>query len=400
MLRLRAIMASGAAAAALVVSSGAVSAHGTTGADSPTPGGTYQRQMVRALADSLGVSDATAARRLDSQARQQSVLGTLRSSGVDPRGAFFDRDGRLTVNVTESSAARQVEAAGLEARMAQHTAGELDAVKAALDKAAKQDLPTGVQGWGVDPVTNQVVVQVRDRSTAADKAFLSKAASYGSAVAVRSSDGKAVSTAGTIYPGSRMDYGNHYCSVGFGARDSSGRQVLVTAGHCVENLPDLYYDGSHFAKGTTSRFQHGRNSIDMGLASVDAGTTIAPQVGTWNNGGNVAVEGSRRAPVGSDVCKSGATSGWTCGSIKAYDYSVTYTDPGQPATLVTNLGLSDVCDLGGDSGGPWISGNQGQGMTSGGQTDNRCNGVYGQGTSYFQPLDDALRYYGLSLNTA
>lgn len=400
MLRLRAIMASGAAAAALVVSSGAVSAHGTTGADSPASGGSYEARMVRALGDSLGISDASAARRLDSQARQQSVLETLRSSGVDPRGAFFDDDGRLTVNVTDASTAREVEAAGLEARTARHTVGELDAVKAALDEAATRELPTGVQGWGVDPVTNKVVVQVRDAATAADREFLDKAASYGSAVAVRDSDGKAVSMAGTVYPGSRMDYGNHYCSVGYGARDASGRQVLVTAGHCVENLPDLYYDGSHFAKGTTTRFHHGRNSVDMGLASVDAGWTVAPRVGTWNNGGDIAVEGSRRAPVGSDVCKSGATSGWTCGSIKAYDYSVTYTDPGQPATLVTNLGLSNACDLGGDSGGPWISGNQGQGMTSGGQTDNRCNGVYGQGTSYFQPLDDTLRYYGLSLNTA
>ncbi|WP_405693472.1 S1 family peptidase [Streptomyces coelicoflavus] len=381
MLRLRAIMASGAAAAALVVSSGAVSAHGTTGADSPASGGSYEARMVRALGDSLGISDASAARRLDSQARQQSVLGTLRSSGVDPRGAFFDDDGRLTVNVTDASTAREVEAAGLEARTARHTVGELDAVKAALDEAATRELPTGVQGWGVDPVTNKVVVQVRDAATAADREFLDKAASYGSAVAVRDSDGKAVSMAGTVYPGSRMDYGNHYCSVGYGARDASGRQVLVTAGHCVENLPDLYYDGSHFAKGTTTRFHHGRNSVDMGLASVDAGWTVAPRVGTWNNGGDIAVEGSRRAPVGSD-------------------YSVTYTDPGQPATLVTNLGLSNACDLGGDSGGPWISGNQGQGMTSGGQTDNRCNGVYGQGTSYFQPLDDTLRYYGLSLNTA
>ncbi|MYS69329.1 trypsin-like serine protease [Streptomyces sp. SID5926] len=400
MLRIRAFLASGAATAALALSAGAVSANSATAADSPASEGRYQQQMVHALADSLGVSYATAVRRLESQARQQSLLGTLDSSGVDPRSAYFDTDGRLTVNVTDPGAARQIEAAGLQARMAQHTPDELDAVKAALDKEAKRDLPVGVQGWGVDPVTDKVVVQVRDRSTAADRAFLSKAASYGSAVAVRNSDGKAVSFAGSVYPGSRMDYGSHYCSVGFGARDSSGRQALVTAGHCVENLPDLYYDGSHFAKGTTTRFHHGRNSIDMGLASVDTGTTIAPQVGTWNNGGNIAVKGSRRAPVGSDVCKSGATSGWTCGSIKAYDYSVTYTDPGQPATLVTNLGLSNVCDLGGDSGGPWISGNQGQGMTSGGQTDNRCNGVYGQGTSYFQPLDDALRYYGLSLNTA
>ncbi|WP_346092780.1 S1 family peptidase [Streptomyces olivaceiscleroticus] len=396
-------MASGAATAALVMAGGVVPAHGAPATDlaGPAgPGGHYQQQMVRALADSLGISDAAAVRRLDSQAAQQKTLRTLRSSGVDPRGAFFDSRGKLTVNVDDARTARHVESAGLKARIARHSAGELDDIKAELDRTAERSVPTGVQGWGVDPASDKVVIQVRDRSTAADQAFLAKAASYGSAVTVQRNDSKAVTMAGTIYPGSRMDYGNHYCSVGFGARDSSGKQVLVTAGHCVENLPDLYYDGSHFAKGTSTRFRHGRDSIDMGLASVDSGTTIAAQVGTWNNGGNVAVKGSQRAPVGSDVCKSGATSHWTCGSIKSYNYSVTYSDPGQPDTLVTNLGLSNTCDLGGDSGGAWVSGNQGQGMTSGGRTDNSCNGVHGQGTSYFQPLDDALKYYGLRLNTA
>ncbi|MEU6282308.1 alpha-lytic protease prodomain-containing protein [Streptomyces sp. NPDC047028] len=396
-------MASGAATAALVLSAGvagAAPAHGSPAGDSSASGGQYQQQMVHALAGSLGISDAAAVRRLDSQARQQSTLRGLHAPGVDARGAYFDGKGRLTVNVTDAGSAHRVEAAGLKARIARHTAGELDAVKAVLDATAEHALPAGVQGWGVDPVSNKVVIQLRDNSTAADRAFLNKAASYASAVAVRDSEGKAVSMAGTIYPGSKMDFGNHYCSVGFGARDSSGRQVLVTAGHCVESLPDLYYDGSHFAKGTATRFHHGQNSTDMGIASVDGGTTIATEIGTWGNGGNVAVEGSRRAPVGSDVCKSGVTSHWTCGAIKAYNYSVTYNDAGQPPTLVTNVALSNVCDLGGDSGGPWISGNQGQGMTSGGRNDNQCNGVYGQGTSYFQPLDDALRYYGLSLNTA
>ncbi|MCS0603387.1 alpha-lytic protease prodomain-containing protein [Streptomyces sp. LP11] len=397
MLRLRAILASGAATAALVLSASAVPAQGATPQNSAASSGRYQQQMVHALAGSLGVSDAAAVRRLDSQARQQTAL---RTSGADPRGAFFDGAGRLTVNVTGAATARPVEAAGLKARIAPHSAGELASVKDALDKYAEIVTPAGVSGWGVDPASDKVVVQVRDTSAAGTAAFLRKAASFGSAVAVRHDGGRAVSTAGTVYPGSRMDYGNHYCSVGFGARTSSGQQVLVTAGHCVESLPDLYYDGSHFAKGTRTRFHHGQNSVDMGLASVDSGTAIATRIGTWNNGADVAVKGSRRAAVGSDVCKSGATSHWTCGSVKSYDYSVTYTDPGQPATLVTNLGLSNVCVLGGDSGGAWVSGDQGQGMTSGGRTDNQCDGVYGQGTSYFQPLGDTLQYYGLTLNTA
>lgn len=382
------------------MAAGAVPAHSAPAAGAPVADAHYQKQMVRALADSLGISDAAAVRRLDAQAAQQKTLATLRSPGVDARGAFFDGKGTLTVNVTDARAAGRVEGAGLKARIARHTPAELDGIKAALDKAAARDVPAGVRSWGVDPASDTVVVQLRGDTAEADQAFLRKAASYGPAVAVKSENGTAVTTAGTVYPGSRMDYGNHYCSVGFGARDSSGKQVLVTAGHCVEDLPDLYYDGSHFAKGTRTRFHHGQNSIDMGLASVDSGTTIAPKIGTWGNGGDVAVQGSRRAAAGSDVCKSGATSHWTCGSIRSYNYSVTYSDPGQPNTLVTNLGLSTACVLGGDSGGAWVSGNQGQGLTSGASNSNKCNGVYGQGTSYFQPLDDALSYYGLSLNTA
>jgi len=38
-------------------------------------------------------------------------------------------------------------------------------------------------------------------------------------------------------------------------------------------------------------------------------------------------------------------------------------------------------------------------MTSGGPTIQRCTGgVYSRGSSYFQPLDDALSYYGLTLD--
>ncbi len=382
------------------MAAGVVSAHGAPSADSSAGEGRYQKQMVRALADSLGIDDAAAVRRLDTQAAQQKTLAALKSSGADSRGAFFDAKGKLTVNVTGPQAARTVQAAGLKARMVAHTADELDGIKAALDKAAVRHVPAGVQGWGVEPASNQVVIRLRGTAAAADEAFLARAASYGSAVAVKDNEGQAVTTAGTVYPGSRMDYGNHYCSVGFGAHDSSGRQVLVTAGHCVENLPDLSYDGAHFAKGIKTRFKHGRNSIDMGLASVDSGSSIATQIGTWGNGGNVAVKGGQRAAVGSDVCKSGATSRWTCGSIKSYNYTVTYSDEGQPDTLVSGLGLSTVCTLGGDSGGAWVSGNQAQGVTSGGLNSNRCDGVYGEGTSYFQPLDDALNYYGLRLNTA
>ncbi len=38
-------------------------------------------------------------------------------------------------------------------------------------------------------------------------------------------------------------------------------------------------------------------------------------------------------------------------------------------------------------------------MTSG-SSDLSCDGSFGSGASWMQPLDDLLRYYGLTLNTA
>lgn len=81
--------------------------------------------------------------------------------------------------------------------------------------------------------------------------------------------------------------------------------------------------------------------------------------------------------------------------------TVTYVDRnGGPDTVITGLATSSVCVEGGDSGGAYISGNQARGMTSGGPIDQQCTGgVYSRGSSYFQPLDDALSYYGLTLNS-
>jgi streptogrisin C len=54
-----------------------------------------------------------------------------------------------------------------------------------------------------------------------------------------------------------------------------------------------------------------------------------------------------------------------------------------------------VCAEPGDSGGSFFSGDQAQGVTSGGSGDCR-----GGGTTFFQPVNEILQTFGLSLNTA
>ncbi|MFH8369346.1 alpha-lytic protease prodomain-containing protein [Streptomyces sp. NPDC018031] len=359
----------------------------------------YQPQMVQALADSLGVTEQTAVRRLDQQAAQQKLLAELGEDGISPDGAFFDGTGALTVNVDDARSAAKVEAAGLDARIPEHGQAALDRIKAGLDAKAAARVPTGVTAWSVDLASDTVTVEVAGDRSAAARSFLKAARAHGDAVRVV--EGKqALAPQATIYPGSRMTFNGYLCSVGYGAKDSSGKQYLVTAGHCIEDLPDLYYNNAHFAKGSHTRFALGTRSVDMGIAAMDSDDSIATSVGTYGQAGTIAVRGSSRAAAGAALCKSGQTTGWTCGKVKSYNVTVTYTDPnGGPQTVVSGLGSSSVCTEGGDSGGAYISGNQAQGMTSGGPMGQQCSGVNGAGSSYFQPLDDALRYYGLTLNT-
>ncbi|MFJ6442922.1 S1 family peptidase [Streptomyces sp. NPDC091649] len=383
---------------ALLSAGVATGAHAGTTTEPSAPA--YQPEMVKALATTLGVSEKAAVERLGREARQQDRFAELRKDRVSTLGAFFAADGSLIVNAADAGAAEEVRAAGLRARVPERGESELGRIKARLDAKALKSAPAGVSAWSVDLASDTVTIEVNGDSDAATRGFLKAAKSNGDAVRIVKGQEK-LETQAVVPPGSRMTFNGYLCSVGYGAKDRSGKQVLVTAGHCIEDLPALAYNGTRFAEGTHTRFALGTRSVDMGIATVDAGHSIGLDVTTYGRAGTVPVRGSERAPSGAALCKSGQTTGWTCGKVGSYNVSVTYTDQnGGPDTVVTGLASSSVCTQGGDSGGAYISGDQAQGMTSGGPSGQRCNGkVNARGSSYFQPLDDALAYYGLTLNT-
>ncbi|MEW2068789.1 S1 family peptidase [Streptomyces sp. NPDC007346] len=389
-----------AAAGAMLTASAVLGTQTMAQAQDVAPTPRYQPEMVQALAASLGVSEKAAIDRLDRQDAQQTKLAELTKRGIADDGAFFDASGKLTVNADDTAEAAKIQKAGLAARVPARGQAALDKVKAELDAVAAKKVPSGVVAWSVDVASDKVTVKVNNDRGAAAKAFLAQAAKHGSAVEIVRGEEKLEAKA-AIYPGSKMTFNNtsQWCSVGYGARDRSGKQYLVTAGHCVTNT--LRYDGAAFAQGYHTRYKVGTRSVDMGTLSINSGHSITTSVGTWGNSNPIAVKGSSRASSGAAVCKSGATTGWTCGTIGSYNNSVTYVDlNGGPDTVVSGLATSTVCVEGGDSGGAYISGNQGQGMTSGGPINQKCtSGVNSRGTSYFQPLNDALSYYGLTLNT-
>jgi streptogrisin C len=128
----------------------------------------------------------------------------------------------------------------------------------------------------------------------------------------------------------------------------------------------------------------------MGWVGVtNSGFTATALVNDYD-GGTVTVTGSDEVPVGASVCRSGRTTGWHCGVVEAKDRTV--RSPRAPRAHRRTR--PTACAEGGDSGGSWLAGTQGQGVTSGGSGD--CTSG---GTTFFQPLNPILEKWELTLLT-
>ncbi|CAM3969627.1 S1 family peptidase [Streptomyces albus] len=178
--------------------------------------------------------------------------------------------------------------------------------------------------------------------------------------------------------------GSGRCSIGFSVKRGT-QGGFVTAGHCgtVGTSTSGY---NQQAQGTFqgSTFP-GR---DYAWVATNSNWTPRPTVNGYGRG-DVTVAGSTQAPVGASVCRSGSTTGWHCGVVEQHNTSVTY-----PQGTVSGVTRTTVCAEPGDSGGSFISGDQAQGMTSGG-SGNCSSG----GTTFFYPVNPALQAYGLTLVT-
>ncbi|GAA4473805.1 ricin-type beta-trefoil lectin domain protein [Phytohabitans houttuyneae] len=349
-------------------------------ADPAAPSATVRTGLpagqLAALRRDLGLDDAEIHERLVVEATAPFVERRLRTElGSTYAGAWVAPDGAsLVVGVTDEAQASRVRAAGAQPRRVDRSAAELDRAKAALDSRTSA-AGKAVHSWYVDPATNSVVVEA---STVAAAESFARAAG----VTVR-----AVATASAYRPVYDTRGGDEYvidnrvlCSVGFAV--SGG---FVTAGHCGGVGSNT--SGSGVAQGTFRGSSFPSN--DYAWVQTNANWVSRPVVNTWN-GGTTGVAGSTEAAVGSSVCRSGRTTGWRCGTITAKNVTVNYS-----GSYVYGLVSSSACAQPGDSGGSFISGNQAQGVTSG--AGGNCSSG---GTTVYQPVNEILGAYGLSLTTS
>ena len=349
----------------------------TAQADEATPGLTPE--VLAALQRDLGLDANQAKTRIKSEraaaVTQQAVKGFM---GDAFGGAWFDATkGKLVVAVTDSAKAAAVRSFGAEPKVVANTAGALDAAKARIDRAGRA--PSAVTGWYVDSQANAVVVTVRRGLVNSDVVKFLDVAKAAGPVQVVETD-QVPRPLADIRGGDAYNInGSSRCSIGFSVEGG-----FVSAGHCGSTGDAVSSDGQAMGQFAGSSFP----GNDYSFVRANASWTPTPTVNHYG-GTDVIVSGSTEAAVGASVCRSGSTTGWHCGTVQAKSQTVNYSEGS-----VSGLTRTDACAEPGDSGGSWISGTQAQGVTSGGSGDCTAGG-----TTYFQPVNEILSAYGVSLIT-
>ncbi|WP_158895514.1 alpha-lytic protease prodomain-containing protein [Amycolatopsis anabasis] len=349
-----------------------------TGPAADATGGATSPEMFSALQRDLGLTAEQARDRIirDTRASRLEPI-VARGLGDSFGGAWLAADSdHLVVAVTDAAKADQVRAAGAEPRLVTRNQAQLDAVKAKLDAVRA---PGTVSGWYVDVRANDIVVQSRPEAFDAARAFIAAAGVDASWVRV-------VPSADSPRPLADVRGGDAYyinnssrCSIGFSVNGG-----FVTAGHC--GTTGSTTTGADRTAQGTFRGSVFPGSGDYAWVAVNSNWTPRGVVNNYS-GGVVEVAGSDEAAVGASICRSGSTTGWKCGTVQAKNESVNY-----PQGTVTGMTRTSACAEPGDSGGSWLTGQQAQGVTSGG-SGNCTSG----GTTYFQPVNEILSAYNLTL---
>ncbi|MFE7357781.1 S1 family peptidase [Streptomyces sp. NPDC057543] len=251
-----------------------------------------------------------------------------------------------------------------------------------LSAASDAVLGADVAGtaWSIDPATNTLVVTADSTVTQAEiKQIKQSVGANAGAVRIERTAGKLsklLSGGDAIYaPGWR-------CSLGFNVHSGS-TYYFLTAGHCTDGNPPWYTNSSNTTKiGPTVGSSFPTN--DYGLVRYDNTSLAHP--GTV---GSVTITGAANATVGMSVTRRGSTTGVHGGSVTGLNATVNYGN----GDIVYGMIKTNVCAEPGDSGGPLYSGSKAVGLTSGG-SGNCSSG----GTTYFQPVTEALSAYGVTLN--
>lgn len=274
-----------------------------------------------------------------------------------------------------AAAALAVPAASADEAPATFSATQLSAASDAV-----LDADVAGTAWHIDKATNTLVVTADSTVSRSEIAQIKReAGANAGAIRVERTPGKfskLISGGDAIYASSWR------CSLGFNVRNSAGTQYFLTAGHCTDGAGTWWSNsGRTTVLGTTSGSSFPTN--DYGIVRYTNTSVAKP--GTV---GSVDITSAANATVGMSVTRRGSTTGIHSGSVTGLNATVNYGG----GDIVYGMIRTNVCAEPGDSGGPLYSGSRAIGLTSGG-SGNCSSG----GTTFFQPVVEALNAYGVSV---
>ncbi|MET9498052.1 S1 family peptidase [Streptomyces sp. NPDC006552] len=250
---------------------------------------------------------------------------------------------------------------------------------AALTRAGDAVRGADIAGtaWAVDAKTKQVVVTVDSTVSQAEIAKIKEeAGATAGALKIKRTAGtfrKLISGGDAIYASGWR------CSLGFNVQNSAGAYYAVTAGHCTDGAGTWWTNSGHSTVlGTTAGSSFPGN--DYGLIRYTGSVTPSGTVGSQD------ITSAATPAVGTTVTRRGSTTGIHSGRVTALNATVNYGG----GDVVSGLIQTTVCAEPGDSGGPLYGGSTAYGLTSGG-SGNCSSG----GTTFFQPVTEALSAYGV-----
>jgi streptogrisin D len=294
-------------------------------------------------------------------------------------GSYLDsRTGRMVVTVTTDAAAEQVRDAGGVAAMVRYSAADL---RAGTDRLDREALIPGT-AWSVDPATNQIVVTTDETVTGDELGRLTAVTDrLGDTVRVETTPG----VLSQYINGGKAIYGGAYrCSLGFNVRNGN-TYYFLTAGHCT-NLASTWYANPGKTKALGSRTGTSFPTNDYGIVRYNSGVQHPGNVHLYG-AGTQEITTAANAFVNERVRRSGSTTGVRSGTVTGLNATVNYAEG-----TVFGLIKTNVCAEGGDSGGPLFDNTRALGLTSGGNGNCRSGG-----TTYFQPVTEALSRYNVSI---
>ncbi|WP_149361859.1 S1 family peptidase [Lolliginicoccus suaedae] len=200
------------------------------------------------------------------------------------------------------------------------------------------------------------------------------------------------------------------CSLGFNGINDDGKAINLTAGHCNPDGPGTSGTPTRFLQGPLAGQVFGRftatnmDKVDYAVIEIDDAHQEAFSSAGIRGGGELRITGTADPVIGMPVCKSGVTTGFSCGVVTATNLTLQIG----PRTL-GNAFTSSICALQGDSGGAIISGTRAVGISSASDVGDftSCSAaieetaIYGETPLlYATPINDVLaREPGVRLTT-